>query len=61
MFKAFEEQNEVSHINFDPRVMEIGFKNIFGIHQFNLDSTSLQRFLLMLNTELVAGKDIADE
>jgi hypothetical protein len=29
MFKNFEELNEVSHINFDPRMLDIGFKNIF--------------------------------
>jgi len=32
LFKNFEELNEVSHINFDPRMLEIGFKNIFQIH-----------------------------
>ena len=32
MFKTFEEENEVSHIGFDPRTLEIGFRNIFSIH-----------------------------
>lgn len=40
-FKEFEETSYFSHINFDTKQMDLMFKNLFSIQQFNVDLKSL--------------------
>jgi len=60
-FKEFELTSSFSHINFDTKLMDQIFKNLFAIQQFNVDTKSLQVLFLMMDPKRKIILDVFEE
>ena len=61
IFKDYVEENDISHIQYDAKILENRFKSMFQLLQFNIDVKSLNKYLLMAYPDKPVTVDQTDE